>query len=83
MYLQGDKVRYVGNKFRAEIGAKRGEVVSQVRNQPSAVVVDFGGEYCYVCSVNSVMPVNVSPNPNDVQEVEVVSRKRYNIEGDE
>ena len=78
MYMQGDKVRYVGNKFRGEIGSRLGEVVAQVQNQPSAVVVDFG-EYAYVCSFDSLS--KVAYRPTEEKEIEVVRRR--SIEEDE
>ena len=74
MWMQGDKVRYVGNKFRGEIGSRLGEVVAQVQNQPSAVVVDFG-EFAYVCRNDSLSKVTV--RPTEEKEVEVVRRRSF------
>jgi len=46
MYMQGDKVRYSGQKFARELSGKGkvGEVVAHVQNQPGAYVVDFGDD---------------------------------------
>lgn len=80
MYLTGDKVRYIGNKFRGEIGSKLGEVVAQVQNQPSAVVVDFG-DFSYICSKDSISKVNYRPTVEE-KLVEVI-RRRYDDEDEE
>lgn len=47
MFMQGDLVRYVGQKFFAEFKKKeikRGEVISRVHNQDGAYVVEFGDD---------------------------------------
>jgi hypothetical protein len=72
MFMNGDKVRYVGNKFRGEIGSRLGEVVAPVQNQPSAIVVDFG-DNAYVCSFDSLSKVTY--RPTEEKEVEVVRRR--------
>ena len=72
MYLAGDKVKYVGSKFRSELALKRGEVVATVRNQPSAVVVDFGDD-TYICNVNNLK--RFVPSPMEEKEVEIRKRR--------
>ena len=72
-FFQGDKVKYVGSKFRQELGTKRGEVVSRVQNQPSAVVVDFGDD-AYICSENSLQRFTPSPVVEE-KEVDVMRRR--------
>lgn len=45
MFMQGDVVRYVGNKPRKE---KRGEVLAPMGAEPGTYVVEFGDD-AYVC----------------------------------
>jgi hypothetical protein len=47
MFMQGDLVRYVGQKFFGDFkkkDIKRGEVLSRVHNQQGAYVVEFGDD---------------------------------------
>lgn len=47
MFMQGDLVRYVGQKFAHEFKKKeikRGEVISRVHNQEGVFVVEFGDD---------------------------------------
>ena len=44
MLLMGDKVKYVGRKYSAELGTKLGEVVASVSGEDSMLVVDFGDD---------------------------------------
>lgn len=50
-FQQGDKVQYTGKKFASDLQGKLGEVAGRVANQPTGVVVDFGGE-SYVMDEN-------------------------------
>jgi hypothetical protein len=46
MFLQGDKVNYIGQKFSSDLGGKMGEVCAPVTNQQGVYVVSFGdGDY--------------------------------------
>lgn len=53
--MQGDRVRYRGNKFARELSGKGkvGEVVAHVQNQKGAYVVDFGDD-AYVMGEHSL-----------------------------
>lgn len=53
-FFPGDKVRYIGKKYSNVLGMKQGEVMAEVRNQLSAVVVDFGDDV-YICRSDSLM----------------------------
>jgi hypothetical protein len=72
MYMPGDKVNYVGQKFSQELRTKLGVVVSKVQGEPYGVVVDFG-ENSYIVNINSLKRANVS---RDV-EVDIERTKRY------
>jgi hypothetical protein len=76
-FLPGDKVKYVGDKFRSELGTKLGEIICEVRNHRSAVVVDFGGD-AYICRSSSLM--KFVPTPVEEKEIEIVRRSRFRLE---
>lgn len=42
LFKHGDKVVYVGDLHRAELGGAEGTVIAQVRNCEVELVVDFG-----------------------------------------
>jgi len=78
MFLPGDKVKYVGQKLRQELGTKRGEVVCEIRNDRGAVVVDFGDD-TYICRAASL--TKFTPSPTEEKEVEIVRKhKKFNSE---
>lgn len=54
-YMIDDKVSYIGEKFRGDLGGKMGMICSVVRNNPNSFVVDFGGD-SYVLSVSLLKP---------------------------
>ncbi len=75
-FLPGDKVKYVGR--RADLGAKMGEVVCEIRNERNAVVVDFGDD-AYICRADSL--TKFTPSPTEEKEVEIVRKhKKFNSE---
>jgi hypothetical protein len=53
MFFQGDKVSYVGEKFRSDLAGKMGEICAPVVNQPDVFVVDFGSDD-YIISAKSL-----------------------------
>jgi hypothetical protein len=55
MYLQGDLVNYVGERFRGDLGGKPGEVCAPVGNQEDTYVVAFGSDD-YVVSGKLLTP---------------------------
>ena len=59
LFMPGDKVKYYGNKFKTELGTKVGLVVSCVKNEPDAFVIDFGDDV-YILSVNSLQRVSAN-----------------------
>jgi hypothetical protein len=87
MYNQGDKVRYVGQRFAQEFGKKAfrsGEVVAQVQNERGVYVVEFG-EDSYVMKDSSLIPF--VPSKKDLEaaskEAEVIVNKKRRRGSDE
>jgi hypothetical protein len=74
VYMQNDRVVYVGSKF-GELTAAVGYVVAPVQNDPGKYVVEFGGEG-YVMSYKSLNPYRGSGKEDKVPEVMPVRRRR-------
>lgn len=55
MFMQGDRVRYVGSKLNADVRKSFGEVCSRVLNQKNVYVVDFGDD-SYIMPESSLAP---------------------------
>lgn len=70
-FYQGDLVKYVGNKYRQDLGTRIGVVVAPVRNQEGLVVVDYGDAYI----LSEVSLRKLAP-PKDGEELEY-SRKHH------
>jgi hypothetical protein len=94
-FYQGDKVRYVGQRFAQELHKKKitsGEVCAQVQNQEGAYVVEFGDD-SYVMGERSLIPWR--PSAKELAEAAaketggkeavevVVTKKRRRIVGEE
>lgn len=43
-FMQGDKVSYVGTKFKDDLGGSLGVICAPVLNVPGKFVVDFGSD---------------------------------------
>jgi hypothetical protein len=89
MFMQGDLVRYVGQKFAHEFKKKeikRGEVISRVHNQDGAFVVEFGDD-SFVMPESSL--VRYVPSKKELEtaskepEVTVQKKRRRVVDNDE
>lgn len=66
VFMPGDKVRYIGNKFSPEIGNKVGEIDIKIKDSNAYVVSFINGhrdtgeidKHSYICSEHSLMKVN-------------------------
>lgn len=71
MFLAGDKVKYVGQKFSHELHSKLGVVLGPIKNQSCGVVVDFGDD-AYVVNESSLIKMISHKEPDFVK-----TRKHY------
>lgn len=60
MFFCGNKVTYVGNKFRTLSYGDRGEICAHVQNCREELVVDMDGAGSYVIHESDLIPYNQS-----------------------
>jgi hypothetical protein len=77
LFFPGDNVKYVGRKFHSELSTRRGEVVALVKNEPMAIVVDFGDD-TYICRTDSL--ARFVPSQKEEKEIEIVRKHRFDLE---
>jgi len=75
MYFMGDKVSYIGSKFK---NLKMGTIISRVQNQTQTFVVDFG-EDAYVIHEKLLTKYDPSKSTEKV-DTETVRKKKPNLD---
>lgn len=87
MFMQGDRVRYIGAKFAGEMKNtfRGGEICSRILNQPGMYVVDFGDD-SYVMPASSLeifVPTKKELEQAAKAETEVTKRRKKQSEDEE
>lgn len=76
MFMPFTMVTYTGNKFRAEIKDKLGEVVCRVGGHEGAYVVEFG-DHSYILGEDSIRRYTPSAKDREERrELQVTHRRR-------
>lgn len=84
IWQQGDKVSYVGEKFKGPLHSKEGYVVARVEGEDNGYVVEFpemkSGETDYILSGDSLGTYRPSKNEarQDKHDVKVEQRRQKN-----
>lgn len=74
MYMQNDRIVYVGSK-RSDLSAAVGFIVNKVSNEEGVYVVDFNGD-AYIMPESSLAPYRPTGRNDRVPEVMPVRRRR-------